>query len=65
MDFFKNKIVLRSALSSIAPIMLYSFGYGMYKLFMKSSDVVTADIEYTNMYAWLTILAFAIVYPLN
>ena len=66
MDFIKNKIVYRTILSSIGPIILYSTGFLGYKL-LKATSMLDSSAEFTygNSYAWLTILAFAILYPLN
>ena len=64
-DFIKKKIVLRSVVSCIAPIMLYTGGYIVLMVIYLTTSLVKEVPLYTNMYAWLTILAFAVVYPLN
>jgi hypothetical protein len=59
MDFIKNKILVRSVVSSIAPIFIYSFGFIVAKLFSEPSFL------YWNSTAWLGILFTSILYPLN
>ena len=48
-------------MASIAPIALYSAGYGI----LKATNLLDKSFLYTNQYAWYLILALAVVYPLN
>jgi hypothetical protein len=49
----------------LAPIMIYSIGFLAYKLFKLTSSNDDQVITFGNAYAWYTILAFSIIYPLN
>ena len=59
MSFIVDKIILRSILASIFPILLYSIGYGIAKL------ACTPTFAYGDMIPWLCILGISVVYPLN
>lgn len=66
MDFIKNKIIVRSLMSSVSPIILYSLGFVTYKIFDGSMEVPAQEpLEYFNSTAWLSILGLAVIYPIN
>lgn len=65
MDFIKNKVIVRSILSSLAPMMIYSVGFIAYKILKSAPTGDDQALTYGNAYAWYTILAFSIIYPLN
>jgi hypothetical protein len=65
MNFIKNKVVARSILSAVAPILIYSVGFLAHKLLRSAPIADEAQLTYGNAYAWYTILAFSIIYPLN
>ena len=57
--FIKDKIILRSLVASVAPIILYSVGYGIASIFV--------DIPFTFFSAipWLCIAGVSVIYPIN
>lgn len=61
MDFIKNKIIIRSILSSIVPIALYTIGYAFYR----ATNIYEEFVPYGNKNSWLAILAVSALYPLN
>ena len=63
MDFIKKKILLRTIFASIAPVTLYSIGFGLYKLF--SFTGYNATMKYFNMIPWIVIGIISALYPVN
>ena len=57
--FVKDKIVLRTLVASIAPVSLYSAGYGIAAL------CGAATIPYFSAIPWLCLAGVSAVYPLN
>jgi hypothetical protein len=60
LSFIRNKIVLRSIVALIAPLILYSIGYGIYKAIDP-----TSIFEFSNVYAWIVLACLAVIYPIN
>jgi hypothetical protein len=58
-NFVKDKIVLRTIVASVAPVSLYSAGYGIAAL------CGAATIPYFSAIPWLCIAGVSVVYPLN
>lgn len=58
LDFIKYKVVVRTILASIWPIILYSIGFGLSKLLQDS-------VSYFNFWSWITILLISVVYPVS
>ena len=59
MNFIKDKLILRPLLASVAPITLYSAGYGIAKLAGLST------INYLSALPWMCIAGISLVYPIN
>ena len=57
--FIKNKIILRSLIASIAPVILYSIGYGITALF------VDVSFPFFSLIPWLIIAGVSAIYPIN
>ena len=58
-EFVKNKIVIRTAVAAVAPISLYSAGYGV------AAACGAASIPYFSAIPWLCIAGVSALYPLN
>jgi hypothetical protein len=58
-EFVRNKILLRALVASIAPVTLYSVGYGFAAL------AGVATVPYFNMISWLAIASISAIYPIN
>ena len=59
MNFVKNKLVLRPLLASVAPVTLYSVGYGIAKV----AGLVT--FEYFAAIPWMCLAGVSLLYPVN
>jgi hypothetical protein len=58
-SFVKNKIIIRTCVASIAPVTLYSIGYGIAAL------SGAASMSYFSLIPWLCIAGLSAVYPIN
>jgi len=58
MDFIKYKVLLRTALASIYPLISYTIGWTVYKL------AVDTEVKYFNWF-WIAIGIFVLVPPIS
>ena len=58
-DFIMFKIVLRSILASFIPIIIYSIGFGIFKIFDNQ------DISYFNVWSWIVLGVLALIWPFS
>ena len=56
MEFIKNKVIKRTLLSSIVPLILYSLVYA-------ASGI--GHFSFNNNYALITVLIFSVMYPFS
>ena len=56
MDFIKNKVILRSLISSIVPLVIFGIVVGL-------SRAINLTFNYN--YGWIAVLVFSVVWPVN
>jgi len=59
MEFVKYKVILRTFVAFIMPLLIYSVGFGVFKIFDNSGT------PYFNLWSWIAILVFTTVYPIS
>ena len=58
-NFIRDKLIIRPLLAAIAPVALYSAGYGI------AAAAGLASIEYFNAIPWMCLAGISLLYPLN
>jgi len=59
MEFVIQKVIIRTVIAFIMPFLIYSIGFGVFKIFDSNG------VAYFNLWSWITILVFTIVYPIS
>jgi hypothetical protein len=58
--FLRDKIIIRSLVALIGPLIIYSIAFGVLKSLDDSNT-----FKYFNMYAWLVLVGLSGIYPVN